>query len=254
MKQYAQLYKLKDNAKDRLQGQYGNLVLGCFLFFLIIAGIFLAFVFPVLLPALTSVITESFTFYPIYAGFLQVGLFLSQILTGFFRIGAAYACFQIVCGHSCRYGNLFYGFSRETFFKTLFLTLLHLLLRLLFQIPFFLLLARTAGSPDYRLLLAALVVSAAGYICYIPVGLTFDIAYFLLLDFPDKKTGAILQDSFSLLRGQRKRFFLLKLGFLPLYLLCIMSFGAGLLWIVPFTQMAQVLFYLDLIAPQATPE
>lgn len=250
MKQYAQLYKLKDQAKDRLQGQYGNLILGCFLFFLIIGGVFLAFILPVLLPALMSVVTGSFTFYPVYVGSLQTGLILCQILAGFFRIGAAYACFRIVCGQFCRYANLFYGFSREVFFKTLLLTLFRLLVGLLLQIPFFLLLTRMTEASDYRLLIAALLVSAAGYACYIPVGLTFDIASFLLLDFPDKKTGDILQDSFSLLRGQRRRFFLLKLGFLPLYLLCIMSFGAGLLWIVPFTQMAQVLFYLDLMKPE----
>lgn len=249
MKQYAELYKLRDNAKDRLQGQYGNMILGCFLFFLIFASILLAFHFPALLSAMASLVTGSFTFYPFYVVSAQTGLILCRLLSGFFQIGAAYACFRIVCGQSCRYENLFYAFSREAFLKTLLLALTDLLIRILFQIPFFFLLARLTASWDYRLAVAALLVSAAGYVFYIPIALTFDMAYFLLLDFPDKKAGAILQDSFRLIRGQRRRFFLLKLGFLPLYILCVMSFGAGLLWIVPFTQMAQVLFYLDLMTP-----
>ncbi|MCM1027109.1 MAG: DUF975 family protein [Roseburia sp.] len=247
MEQYMPLSKIKDNAKDRLQGQYRNLIWGCFFFFLIIAGVFLAFAFPILMSVSISMVTGNLTYYPFYTGFLQTGLVLSQILAGFLRIGAAYACFQIICGQSCYYGSLFYGFSREAFLKTLFLTLMNLLVRLLFQIPFFLLLTRITNTADDRLLIAALLVAVAGYVCYIPVGLTFDIAYFLLPDFPEKKAGDLLQDSFSLLRGQRRRFFLLKLGFLPLYFLCILSFGAGLLWIIPFTQMAQVLFYLDLM-------
>lgn len=249
MKQYAELYKLRDNAKDRLQGQYGNLILGSFLFFLIFASVFLMFNFPALLSAMASLLTGSFTFYPFYVVSSQIGLFLYHLLSGFFQVGAACACFQIICGRPSHYGYFFYAFSREAFLKTLLLTLPDLLLRAFFQIPFFFLLSRITASPDYRLLIAALLVSLAGYVIYIPIGLTFDIAYFLLLDFPDKKVWALLQDAFSLLRGQRKRFFLLKLGFLPLYILCAMSFGAGLLWIVPFTQMAQVLFYLDLMTP-----
>ena len=52
------------------------------------------------------------------------------------------------------------------------------------------------------------------------------------------------------MKGQRMRLFLLELGFLPLMLLCILSFGIGFLWLQPYMQMTHTCFFLDLMNPR----
>ncbi|MCM1188477.1 MAG: DUF975 family protein [bacterium] len=244
MNQYAKLYKLKDSAKDRLCGSYTDTVFGCFLFFLVLVG---AFLIPVLFPALAAMLTGVFSFRAFYTASVQTGLIFCLILTGFFKLGISYLCFRIACGQSCRYENIFYGFSGEILGKALFLSTLHLLVGILFQLPFLYLFLQYINSADYRMLIAALLASAAGYLIYVPIGLTFDIAYYLLLDFPEKRLGALLDATLHVIHGHRRRFFLLRISFLPLYLLCILSLGVGFLWICPYAHMTQVLFYLDLM-------
>ena len=52
------------------------------------------------------------------------------------------------------------------------------------------------------------------------------------------------------MKGNRKRLFLLELSFLPLMLLCILSFGIGFLWLEPYMQMTYTHFFLDLMNPR----
>lgn len=40
---------------------------------------------------------------------------------------------------------------------------------------------------------------------------------------------------------------LLTMSFLPLGFLCLLSFGIGTLWLVPYMNMTQTLYFLDLM-------
>ena len=41
--------------------------------------------------------------------------------------------------------------------------------------------------------------------------------------------------------------FCLQMSFLPLGFLCLLSFGIGTLWLVPYMNMTQTLYFLDLM-------
>ena len=71
-----------------------------------------------------------------------------------------------------------------------------------------------------------------------------------MLDFPQNSGKETLKLCWRLMRGNRKRLFLLELGFLPLLLLCLLSFGIGFLWLEPYMHMTYTCFFLDMMNPK----
>ncbi len=55
-----------------------------------------------------------------------------------------------------------------------------------------------------------------------------------------------------MMKGHKRRLFRLELSFLPLMLLCVLSFGIGFLWLNPYMQMTYTCFFLDLMNPRDT--
>ena len=96
----------------------------------------------------------------------------------------------------------------------------------------------------------ALAALAAGLCVYIPISLGITLSFYLALDFPEKTGKETLALCWHVMKGQRMRLFLLELGFLPLMLLCILSFGIGFLWLQPYMQMTHTCFFLDLMNPR----
>lgn len=249
MNQYCKRYELKDKAKDILSGNYGTLILGSFLFSLVICLVVFVFGFAYFLSLIASLYSGGG--YSIIAFRLfQAGLLAGQILSGFLNLGAAYLCLKLACGQPGSYTDIFYGFRRDTFFKTLLLTVIRLVFSYLCILPCEYFRAAYTQTPDSRLLWATLLAGAAGLCIYIPVALALDITYFLLLDFPQKKAAEIIKDSFRLIKGSRKRLFSLQLSFIPLQLLCLLTLGIGSLWLEPYMHMTFTMFYLDLLKPE----
>lgn len=254
MKQYAKRYELKDKAKDNLMGKYGALILGVFLFSLIIAVVLFIFAFPYLISASMTLLMGKGTLDMSSVRLYQIGVLISRVLNGFLKFGLSYMCLSIACGQSCGYHDIFFGFRRENLPKTLLLSIIQVLVSVLCIAPCEYLYSSYLFTQDYHWLTAALAAMVIGYVIYIPIGLALDITYYLLLDFPDRKTTVIIGDSFRIIRGHRRRFFLLQCSFIPLYLVCLLSVGVGFLWLNPYMHMTYVLFYLDLMNPQETTE
>lgn len=245
MNRYAKRSELKDRAKDCLGGNYGTLILGGFLFSLIIYVVVFIFGFSFFL-SLTAAMYSGGGYSPVSFRLYQAGIVVGQILSGFLSFGTAYLCLKIACGQWSTYTDIFFGFRRGYLLKTLLLTVARLALGFLCTLPGNYL--RTSpGQPLPWMWVSAYVL---GCCIYIPVALALDITYFLLLDFPDKKAIEILRDSFRLIRGNRSRLFLLELSFIPLRLLVLLTLGIGSLWLDPYMHMTYALFYLDLINPR----
>lgn len=249
MNQYSRRYELKDKAKDTLGGNYGTLILGSFLFSLIICLVIFIFGFAYFLSALFSFYSGGG--YSIVAfRIFQAGLLIGQILSGFLMFGISYLCLKLACGQFGCYTDVFYGFHRKNLFKTLLLTVIRLAFSYICTFPGEYLRADYMRTPNTSLLLMTLTAYAIGCCVYIPVALALDMTYFLLLDFPDKKAAGIIKDSFRLMKGNRRRLFTLQLSFVPLQLLCLLTLGIGSLWLEPYMHMTYTMFYLDLINPK----
>lgn len=249
MKQYAKRYELKDRAKDNLTGKYGTLILGSFLFSLIIAAVLLVFSFPYLMSTMMMTLTGTGSYDASSVRLCRAGTLISQVLSGFLSFGLAYLCLNIVCGQPYNYGNVFYGFRRENLLKILILSVIQTAVNTLCLAPYDYLRTKFLAAQDSQWLIAALLALIAGYAIYIPIGLALDISYYLLLDFPDKGAIKIIRSSFRAIKGHRRRFFLLQCSFIPLYLLCELTLGIGFLWLTPYIHMTLVLFYLDMMNP-----
>ena len=80
--------------------------------------------------------------------------------------------------------------------------------------------------------------------------LTFSMANFLLLDFPDEDAHRILRASFHMMQGNKFRLFMLYLRLLPLHLLGLFSFGLANIWTGCCHHACTAAFYKDMMTAE----
>lgn len=93
---------------------------------------------------------------------------------------------------------------------------------------------------------AVLLSLIIGFSIFFVLWINLSQVVFLLFDFPDKSIKELVNLSFWLMKGQRLRYFLLVISFLPLEILGLISCGLGLLWVRPYKYATYACFYLDL--------
>lgn len=252
MKQYQNRSALKNNAKNLLAGKWGYSVLLILIELAIVVGVSYILTFAVEIGAFTSSTAISNNYDQsliILSVILYIISFFIGVLGRFFNIGCYLFFLNIASGQSHSAGDLFFAF-RNNFGKNLTVavatTLPQIVLLLPYQIAAYVF--RTTWDPAWLLL--TLVSLIVGLGIYVPVALSLAMAPLLLLDFPQYSAKEILQQSFRVTKGHKGRLFLLELSFLPLYILCVFSFGIGYLWVLPYMFLTYVLFYLDLMNPQ----
>lgn len=250
MNQHAKRNELKDSAKDRLRGKYGDLILGAFLSFLILLCVLFIFTLPLILSILTATVTGG-SYSMTSIRFLQAGLLITMILSGFFKTGLNWLYLSIACGQRCYYGDIFIGFHRENLWKTLFLSTLRTLLCTAVLLPGFIQAFHYPGHFDFQWLIMTLAALERAAPSIFPWGWFWklpSVSFWIFLIWATQHFCVTV----FVIRGHQGRFFLLLCSFLPVYLLCILSLGIGFLWIVPWAGMTRVLFYLELMKPDAT--
>ncbi len=75
---------------------------------------------------------------------------------------------------------------------------------------------------------------------------TYSLNNFLLIDRPDESIRDIFRLSRHMMRGKKGRLFYLNLSFFGMLLLCTLSLGIGLLWVIPYRNQTFTAFYLNL--------
>lgn len=83
---------------------------------------------------------------------------------------------------------------------------------------------------------------------YVVITLAFTPVFYMMLDFPNYTVKDILKKSIEVMKGNKMRYFLLDLSFIPWMFIGILTCGIGLLWIIPYMNMTSTNFYLDLMA------
>lgn len=98
-------------------------------------------------------------------------------------------------------------------------------------------------------LLMCLYIALWSLLLVIP-GIIKSISYsqtlFILRDEPTLKYDGAIERSMAMMQGYKMDYFLLILSFIGWYILGIVSFGIGFLWINPYITRALVIFYEDL--------
>ena len=107
-------------------------------------------------------------------------------------------------------------------------------------------------NKDTNYLILMLVSMVLGLVIYVPVNLLISQTYFLIVDFPNYTAKEVLQTSCKIMKSHLWKLFYLELSFLPLMLLCVLTCGLGLIWLLPYMQMTYACFYLDIMNPEKT--
>lgn len=250
MKQYKKAFEIKNLAKDKMEGKYSGSIL------LILSS---ALISGMVRLSINSVCTT--TMNTVYAmtgstgaataiSFLFDALLLcAGILLGVMNAGIAFYFLNLACGQPAMIRDLFYGFRNDSK-KFLTVSAAMTLVQAVCLWPGQYLSQHFLTTRDITWMLYALAAMAVGLCVYIPISLGIAMSFYLGLDFPQNSGKETLVLSWHIMKGQRKRLFGLELGFLPLMLLCVLSFGIGFLWLEPYMQMVYACYFLDLMNPK----
>lgn len=252
MKQYRKNYELKNKAKDRLEGKYGGtiriLLLSAVISWMVrlvintVSGNTMASVYA-MTNSMDAATAISFVF--------DALLLLANIILGVMNAGITLYFLNLACGQPFSIRDLFYGFKTDSK-KILTVSAAMTICQTLCLWPGQYLLQQYLSSKSFAWLFYALAATAVGLCVYIPVSLGIAMSFYLIFDFPQNSGKETLRLCWRIMKGQRGRLFYLELSFLPLMLLCVLSFGIGFLWLEPYMQMTYTYFFLDLMNPQET--
>ena len=250
MKQYQSSSKLKNMAKEKLEGKFGSAMLVSPL--LELAFTF-AMVFPIIMlivvPAMMidimrdSQINEGF-----YNILLLVITLVFSIFSTVFQAGISLFFLNIACGKRHAVSDLFFGF-RWQFKKSLALSAVIVILNNLCMLPYQICSYTQPTDYVFQFTLPMMICYILGIAVRIPISLALSQVFFLMLDFPQYSAKELIKLSFRIMKGHKRRLFYIQLSFLPLELLCVLSLSIGYLWLIPYKNMTYTLFFLDLMNP-----
>lgn len=250
MKQYKKNYELKNKAKDRLEGKYGG-AMRILLLSAVISWVVRLAINNIAGNTMSSVYARTNSQSAATAvSFVFDGLLLfASILLGVMNAGITLYFLNLACGQPLSIRDLFYGFRTDSK-KILIVSAAMAICQTVCLWPGQYLLQQYLSSKGLTWLFYALAAAVVGLCVYVPVSLGIAMSFYLIFDFPQNSGKETLQLCWRIMKGQRGRLFYLELSFLPLMLLCVLSFGVGFLWLEPYMQMTYTYFFLDLMNPQ----
>ncbi len=86
----------------------------------------------------------------------------------------------------------------------------------------------------------------AGIIAYIILVMSWSFAVYMLLDHPDMGVIKAVRSSRKLVKGARRKRFLMRISFIGLLILSVFAFFTPLLWVLPYMRQSMVCFYQGL--------
>ena len=93
----------------------------------------------------------------------------------------------------------------------------------------------------FRIFLWFLLLIVPGIVA----ALSYSMTFYILADEPDINAKEALEKSKIMMDGHKMDLFLLGLSFIGWALLCILTLGIGLLWLIPYMNVSAAKFYQD---------
>ena len=190
--------------------------------------------------------TASDSYLGLAIGFISS--FILFLLGTIFHVGQCSFYLNIACNQKYQFPDLFTGFRIHPD-KTIIIQLIVQLLTILPILPaigMILYSFRAYNIIIFFLIGCILLILGAGISWWIR--LKYSQVYYLLLDFPEYSARELLKMSWKLMKGNTGRLLYIQVSFLPIFLAGLLSFGTGLLFVLPYQNMTYTLFYLDLIS------
>ena len=239
MNQYKSSAELKDLAKEKLCGRYGItmsalLLVGCISFLA------------------TTVITGNFATYTLTQYIIYAAITAAiSVFTGIFETGTCLLYLNIACGQPYRLEDVFHAVSNQPG-NTLTVSFANAFTNFICLIPYQIFMHLFLISENVTYMMLMFLSAGIGLLIYVPISLAISQSYYLLLDFPEYTGVQALKTSCQLMKGNMGRLFYIQASFLPLIFLGVLSFGLGLIWLIPYMKMTYTLFFLDIMNPSKT--
>ncbi|MDO4285576.1 MAG: DUF975 family protein [Eubacteriales bacterium] len=173
-------------------------------------------------------------------------LFVSMVFVGVLQGGLCYIYLNILFDQPTTFTDLFYLF-RENHDKAFRIQTALTGITFACMLPELLGLLLFPGS-DPASSAIRILLSLAGMIALLYFDLRYAMSYYLLLDFPEMDALAILRRSRLLMQGRKRALLYLRLSFLPLYLIGLLSCGIGCLWVMAYQYETSAAFYSETVA------
>lgn len=252
MRQYKKNFELKNMAKDRMEGKYGGAIL-LFLLNALISGMVQLSISTVAGSTMDNIyaMTGSAEASAGISFLFDLVLLAASAVLGVMNAGIALYFLNIACRQPAAVRNLFCAFRADST-KALLISGAMALCQAVCFWPGQYLAQHYVDTGDILWAAAALSALAVGLCVYVPISLGISMSFYLMLDFPQNSGRETLALCWRVMRGHRRRLFSLELGFIPLMVLCIFSFGIGFLWLMPYMHMTYTCFFLDLMNPAET--
>lgn len=223
---------LKDMAKQQLSGNYKTVVSAYFI---------MEFIITIPLQLLKSLLNLN------SSGGLAVymaGYAIISLLSAVFILGQNRIYLNLARQQEFQLSNMWYGFHSHAD-KAILASLIVSLKILITGIPFFISLCIVIATRNYYIAPLAGITCCLFLFASAYFQLTYSQVFYLMLDFPEESAKELLARSARLMKGNRLRFFYLRVSFLGLLILGGMSLSIGLLWVMPYMNMTMAGFYED---------
>lgn len=237
MNRYKSCAELKNSAKIKLEGYFG----------LAISAILLVQCINYIVTSLVTGLVPGMDIPSIVLSFLLSAVV--SVLLGIFNTGLSFFFLSLACGKPCVSSTVFYGFMAQPE-KSVKISLVHSVVNLVCLTPFQFFSMLLIQTRNTTYLLPALITIVVGLLIYVPVSLLISQTYFIIVDFPKYSAKEVLRTSCRIMKQHMWKLFYLELSFLPLMLLCVLTCGIGLIWLLPYMQMTYACFYLDIMNPE----
>ncbi len=237
MPNYKPFRELKRLAKVQLQGKYGTMI-GA----LILQELLVLFATGILSMMIPGTDTLSNILYYILT-------FIVQLIAGILQAGVSFLYLKAACGMQCSVGDIFYCFKHSPD-KAIKIEFVLAIINAVCMLPSDILIWKypLTSLTDYDEIAMMYSVTLLCMMVYVVITLAFTPVFYMMLDFPNYTVKDILKKSIEVMKGNKMRYFLLDLSFIPWMFIGILTCGIGLLWIIPYMNMTSTNFYLDLMA------
>lgn len=201
----------KDKARQQLAGKWLPAALVCFISWLLTS----AFTSGSGASASYRYMWQLGRFVKVSSGFKDAASLISLLISGPINFGVAFFFLKIVRGGNALIEDMFVGFKH--FINTFVLNLLYIIFVLLWM----------------------LLLIVPGIIAV----LKYSMAYYIMNDNPEISGLDALRESKEMMDGHKMDLFVLSLSFIGWFILGLITFGIGLLWVVPYYTAAKINFY-----------
>lgn len=225
--------ELKAISRDKLLGQYGRLI----------GAMLIVELITTFLDLIATSVTNSLAYGNIIYNVITI---IIQLFLGIFASGSAYLYLNFISDRPYKPSDVFQGFKIHTD-KAILLEGLYVIISIICLLPGVVMLYLIWNSYTIVTLSIAIALILLGAIIYAVISLNFFPCVYMIHDFPDLSFKKIVKFGIRKMKGNRLKYLYMDLSFLPLLLAGILSFGVGLLWVIPYMNTAKAHLYLEIM-------